>query len=232
MLRSGTIEEIKAAASKGGGFAKSNIYYVQLPTLPGMSENAYVIGLLCSNIQLPSRQLSTVERNIGVDTNNIVYGYVNPSVNMTFRVLNDQNIREYFETWQSIALNDVGAADGLKEAAFPSEYMRDIQVYQLKQGVSYPVYEKNININLGPINFNTGIDFDLGTKLEKTYKWVLREAYPVSIQYEALSDGSQNTISEFQIEFQYRDWFGENLQSNSALQRGLAGLLGSVIANT
>ena len=64
MLKSGTIEELKSIVSKGRGFARTNLYYVYLPSFG--SENSYEYGVLCTSVQTPSRQLATVQRDIGV----------------------------------------------------------------------------------------------------------------------------------------------------------------------
>src|SRR6056300_540186 len=99
MLRSGTVEELKSIATSGRGFARTNLFYVYLPTLQ-KGNNAYDFGVLCTNVTLPSRQLSTVERVLHTTRQQVVHGFVNPNVTMTFRVLNNQKIRDYFEGWQ------------------------------------------------------------------------------------------------------------------------------------
>lgn len=226
MLRSGTVEELKALASKGRGFARTNLYYVYLPSI--MSQNsAYEHGVLCTSVTLPSRQLTTVERPLGVSQQVVAHGFVNPNINMTFRVLNDQNTREYFEKWQSLALKQYDDIEGRFELAYPDQYCKKVEIYQLEKGVSYPIYNKDVN--LGPINLS--FDIDLGTQLEKTYKWTLDRAYPVSITYETFSDGSQNEISQFNVEFAYHYWTGEKFDPKNKLKKALTGVLGSIAAN-
>lgn len=226
MLRSGTIEELKSIASKGRGFARNNLYYVYLPNIAN-STDAYEYGVLCTNVGLPSRQLTSVEREIGVTRQSVAYGFVNPSINMTFRVLNDQGVREYFENWQSLALQRYDDIEGRYESAYPDEYCRKIQVFQLEKGVSYPIYNKQID--LGPINFN--LDLDLGTNLEKNYVWTFDRAYPISITNESFTDGSNNEISTITVEFSYHYWEGTKLDPNNKLKNSLVGLAGAIASN-
>ena len=63
MLKLGTIDEFKSLVSEGKGFAKSNLYYVKFPTIAGI--NAYDLGLLCSSIDLPSRQMAFYRKTVG-----------------------------------------------------------------------------------------------------------------------------------------------------------------------
>ena len=146
MLKSGTIEELKSIVSKGRGLARTNLYYVYLPSLEHHS--SYELGVLCTNVTLPARQLTTVQRELGIVKQDVVYGFVNPNVSMTFRVLNDQSVREYFEEWQRLALEKYDDIEGRYESSYPDQYCKKVEIFQLEKGVSYPIYDKQIE--LGP----------------------------------------------------------------------------------
>lgn len=226
MLRSGTVEELKSIVSNGRGLARTNLYYVHLPSIQrGVS--TYEYGVLCSSVTLPSRQLSSVQRELGIVKQDVAYGFINPNVSMTFRVLNDQGARDYFETWQQFAVNRYDDVEGRYAAAYPDEYCKNIEIYQLEKGVSYPIVNKDVS--LGPINLS--FDLDTGTNFEKNYKWTLDRAYPISVTHETFSDASTNEISQITVEFSYQHWQGEALSSNNKLKRILSGVLGSVAAN-
>lgn len=226
MLRSGTVEELKAIVTNGRGLARTNLYYVHLPSIQrGVS--SYEYGVLCTSVSLPSRQLSTVQREIGIVKQDVAYGFVNPSVNMTFRVLNDQGAREYFEAWQRFAVSRYDDVEGRYTAAYPDDYCKKIEIFQLEKGVSYPVYNKDVS--LGPINLS--FDLDIGTQLEKNYRWTLDRAFPINVTNETFTDASSNEISQFTVEFSYHYWEGEKIQPNNKLKRALAGVLGAVAAN-
>lgn len=223
-----TIDQFKSAVGKGNGFARTNLYSVLLPSF-GKTDDARNLSLFCSSVNLPSRQLSTVERQIGVDTQQVAYGYVNPNVSMTFRVLNDQSTREYFENWQRTVLG-LGEQDGEAVVNYADDYCFPVHIYQLKKGTSLPVLDRDFNVGLGPINVNLNVDLDIGTSGVATYHWILERAYPVSITNESLSDGSQNEISEITIEFAYKKWKGEKLD-NKTLGDTTAGKILRVLNN-
>lgn len=225
MLKSGTIEELKSIVSKGRGFARTNLYYVYLPSFG--SENSYEYGVLCTSVQTPSRQLATVQRDIGVSKQDVVYGYVNPSVAMTFRVLNDQGAREYFEKWQRKALRQYDDIEGRYESNYADEYCKKVEIYQLEKGVSFPIYDKQIE--LGPINLN--FDIDIGTSFEKNYKWTLDRAFPINVTNETFTDASSNEISTISVEFSYHFWEGTKLNTKNRKGNAVAGILGSIASN-
>lgn len=226
MLRSGSVEELKSIVTKGRGLARTNLYYVYLPSIK-REQAAYEHGVLCTSVSLPSRQLSTVPRELGIVKQDVVYGFVNPSVSMTFRVLNDQGTREYFETWQRAAIGQYDDIEGRYEASYPDSYCKKIEIYQLEKGVSFPLYNKDIS--LGPINLS--FDIDLGTQLEKNYRWTLDRAFPINVTNETFSDAAQNEISQFTVEFSYQYWVGEKLEPKNKIKNALTTVLGSVVAN-
>ena len=224
MFRPGTIDEFKAAVSSGKGFAKGNLFHVQLPSL-GFADTK-TVALLCTSVTLPARQLSTVQREMGIDVQNIAYGFVNPNVSMTFRVLNDQKIREYFEYWQGQVVQPYGA-EGRYLVNYADNYMFPLHIYQLEKGISFPVKNKQFDKELGPININVDFDLDLEIAGKANYHWVLDRAYPLSIQYETLSDGAANQISEFTVEFTYKSWSSEKIT-----KRGQVGATASIDVTT
>jgi hypothetical protein len=233
MLKQGTIEELKSLVAKGDGFAHTNLYYVLFPrdVIVG-DQDPYVHGVLCTSVTLPSKQLMTVNREIGMIRQEVVHGFVEPNVSMTFRILNDQSTRKYFDAWQKRALaaypNEEDALEGRFEVNYPSEYMRQIKIFQLKKGISFPVFNKFADKDLGPINLVFDLDLDIGTKLSTTYEWTLDRAYPVSITNETLTDGAQNEISTITVEFSFEKWRGRKFESDDATAKKLAKLVGTI----
>jgi|SRR6056300_164085 len=213
MFRPGTIEEFKSAVSKGKGFAKTNLFHVQLPSLG--KGNPKQMGFLCTNISLPSRSLLTVERRIGIDLQNVAYGFQNPPVSMTFRVLNDQQTRNYFEYWQENIVRANGS-EGRYIVNYADNYCYPVHIYQLERGTSFPVLNKNVDFNLGPININLDFDLDAGVSGKANYHWILDRAYPTGYTSETLSDG-EGSVSEITIEFTYKSWKGEKINRKGEL---------------
>jgi len=205
MLKLGTIDEIKSSISEGRGFTKSNLFYVKFPTIQGVT--AYDVGLLTTDVGLPTRQLASIDRDVGVDKQPVVYGYTNPSVQMVFRILNNQKVRNYFEAWQQYILPQYADGESRYEARFPDRYVQPIHIYQLERGKSFPLFNKNIDKRIGPININLDLDVDVTTAPVANYHWVLDRAYPISQTASNLSDG-EGEISTLTIDFAYKSWRG------------------------
>lgn len=208
MLKLGTIDEFKSLVTEGKGFAKQNLYYVKFPTVAGI--NAYDLGLLCSRISLPERQLATVEREMGITTQKVVHGFINPDVNMTFRVLNDQKVRNYFESWQQYILPQYSDEGERYEVRYPDQYVAPIHIYQMERGKSFPLFNRQFDKKLGPINLNIDIDVDAGVSEIANYHWMLDRAYPLTVSHGELSEGA-NEISEINVNFAYRNYESEPL---------------------
>lgn len=211
MLRDGSIEEFKANVSQGGGFAKPNLYYVQLPTIAGISP--YNIGLLTQEVDLPTRQLTTVERNIGIVKQQVSYGYVNQGIAMTFRVLNNHGVREYFENWHRYVLGEYGSNEGHYGARYANEYVKTITIYQLERGVSFPFFSKQFDKKIGPFNINLDIDIDIKKSGFAKYRWDITRAFPLSVTHGALGD-VETGISTLQVAFEYKDFKGRKMDTN------------------
>lgn len=214
MLKLGTIDEFKSVVQEGGGVAKGNLFFVKFPTIQGIT--AYDLGLLCNDVALPTRQMNAIERDIGVIKQQVVYGFTNPSVSMTFRVLNDQKVREYFERWQQYILPTYDEGEARLEARFPDQYVAPIHIYQLKRAQSFPLFSKQFDVKLGPINLNLDIDLDIGQVAPlSTYHWHLDRAYPISQAASNLSD-AEGDISTLTIEFAYKSWRSEKLDGKQS----------------
>lgn len=205
MAKIDTIDDLKARVSEGRGFAQPNLYYVVLP-----SDNNRQISFFAKSVTLPSRSLLTVQREIGTDLRNVAYGYQNANVNMTFRVLNDQKTRQYFEDWQNSAVQRYSDLENHVSIAFPDTYMRNIKIYQLERGLAQRLLSGDGRIKFGPINVDVQGSLDLKASGRIIYEWELRYAYPVSFSQETLSDDSKGEVSEISVEFTYRNWTGKS----------------------
>lgn len=170
-----SIDQLKGEISRGGGVAKSNLYRVILPVIPAIYLNQtgldvtypQSLNVLCKNVSMPGRQLTTVDRTIGVETQKIAYGYVNDDVNLTFVGLNNYVVRKYFEDWQFIAMNK-----DTNEVRYKRDYSAPVTIEQLdsKHRVMYsiqlesafPVSILNIdfsNDNSQPVDINVTLAY-------------------------------------------------------------------------
>src|SRR6056300_370708 len=98
-----SIEDFKGVVAAKGGIARSNLFLVTLPSLPGATTRE--LNILCKDLQLPGRQIMTQERQIGMKTIKTPYGFAVDDVSMTFHVMNDWGVKTYFEVWQALAVN-------------------------------------------------------------------------------------------------------------------------------
>lgn len=233
-----SIDKFKGLVSSKGGIARTNIFRVTLPALPGASTRE--IDLLCKNVNLPGRQIMTNERMIGTKVERIPYGHTRSDVSMTFHVLNDYGIRNYFETWQNRAVNQNTFEVGYQKGA--DGYAFDIKIEQLKHGVGFPVYSTPLGIpklptilqnrlpKVGPFDLAQGeLDLNFITKENVVYSCKLIAAFPTSMSDIQLSN-DQDGLVELNVTLSYTNWISETpgVQSSGA-NIGLT--LGTLAAN-
>jgi len=186
-----SIEEFKSLVTNKNGLARSNLYRIKLPALPGASSRE--VNLLCKNVELPGRQILTNPRVIGIRRENVPYGYAVNDVNMTFTLLNDYGIKNYFETWQSRAVNQTQYEVGYRE-----DYGFNIQIEQLEKGLgNVPFFSTNI----GFVNF--ALNFFVGAPA--VYTCTLIKAFPTTMNSISLSNDLDG-LSELTVTLSYIDW--------------------------
>ncbi len=204
-----SINEIKALASRKGGFAQSSQFLVKLPDI-GFYDTRD-LNILCKSVSLPGRQILTSDRTIGVKQTKVAYGFAAGPVSMTFNVLNDYGLKEYFELWQNRIVNNGNFAP-----AYKNTYAKNIQVLQLKKGVGF-----DTDLQLGPFR----LDIDLFKSANVVYECTLLNAFPTSMVDIALSN--EGGLVELTIEFEYDNWKSARFY-NDASTRNLR-LLGTLI---
>lgn len=188
------IDEFKSLVSAKQGIARSNLFRVILPALPGASSRE--VNLLCKNVTLPGRQIITSERRIGVKTEKIPYGFLIDDVSMTFHLLNDYGIKNYFETWQSLAMNQNTYEIGYQRG--PGGYSCNIQIQQLEKGIgSIPFFSTNI----GFVNFS----LNLFANVRPVYTCTLIDAFPTTMNNISLNN-EMDGLSELTVQLSYTDW--------------------------
>jgi len=208
-MRIPNVDDLKSRITEGKGFANPALYYVVLPTRNLTGQQKQNVEFFCRSVQLPTRNLLTVQRDVHGDRDMVAYGYANPPVSMTFRVLNDQLTRSYIENWQNSIIgryNDAG--EGHISVAYPDDYMQQIQIFQLDRGRAFPGIDVNKNKDLGIINTNLSASVDITQTGRVVHRWDLYRAYPTSYTQEQLSDDKRGAISEITVEFTYKNWTG------------------------
>lgn len=199
-----TIEDIKALANTKLGFARPNKFLVTMPTVGvgggllagligafsggGGGASPRELNILCSNATMPAKQILTNDRRIGMEFQKIAYGYAVDDVSMTFYLMNDYGIKDYFDSWRSTILDEVGQASNYK-----NEYAKTVTIHQLRQPL------KGFSKQLGPIRFNAGIGGG------SVYSVDLLEAFPISSSAIELNNDLDGLV-QLTVTFAYTNW--------------------------
>lgn len=224
------IDDFKSQVGKGGGFAMGNLFKIFLPPLKG---DAREMNLLCKAASLPGRQITSIDKPMGIQNTKIAYGYAVDDVTLTFHCLNDMKIREYFETWQNLAINQETL-----EVGYFNEYTHPVIIQHIKKGTSFPIKKKKLFDSgklpssianrlprLGPLDLAQGeIDLNAVFGDDITYTLLLDKAYPTTMNAIELSDDGQ--LLEVTVQLSYKNWKSRKGDSvGNDFVQGLAGEL-------
>ena len=207
-----SIEEFKGLVSNGGGMARANLFNIYLPALDG---NTRSLSMLCKAAALPGKQMMSQDVQMGMNTRKIANGFATTDVSLTFYVLNDYAIRDYFENWQKLVVSDS------YEVGYYNDYTKSVTIENVQKRMSTSLYKKKLfnnseisqallgeldNTSIGPFNLLTGeLDLQVGGKNHTTYKVELLEAYPTTIGELTLSSEADG-LMELTVELSYRDY--------------------------
>ena len=199
-----TIEDLKALVNTKLGFARPNKFLVTLPTVGvGGGLLAGIIGafsgigggasprelnILCSNVTMPGKQILTNDRRIGMEFQKVAYGYAVDDVTMTFYLMNDYGVKDYFDSWRSTILDEEG-----QESNYKNEYAKTVTIHQLRQPL------KGFSKQLGPIRFNAGLGGG------SVYSVNLIEAFPIAASAIELNNDLDGLV-QLQVTFVYTNW--------------------------
>lgn len=124
-----SVENLKSKIGSLGGIAKSNRYQIVVPSLDGQGATLEIMDHLCKRMNLPGKQVLSVDRNIGTSFQKVAYGYASEDVNMSFLLTGDMTAKRYFEQWQQDAVNTTD--DTYHSPGYKINYARDVLIYQL-----------------------------------------------------------------------------------------------------
>jgi len=214
-----TIDDLKALISQKGGVARTNVFAVSLPPIAGLRSRE--LNLLCSNVNLPGRQIMTQERDIGLITQKVANNQAYDDVSLTFRCLNDYGIREYFEAWQNKCIDQASL-----EVGYLNEYAFNIKIHQLARGFGAPTYQTPFGLPRLPPMANAVIDTFLGGTLlggainalqgeidlgfigqaDTVYSCELIQAFPTTMSQIELSDAGMDGVVNLNVQLSYKNW--------------------------
>tara|TARA_A100001011_G_scaffold338398_1_gene369205 strand:- start:37 stop:675 length:639 start_codon:yes stop_codon:yes gene_type:complete len=197
-----SIDTIKAAISSGGGIAKSNNFLVELPNIGGSMRT---MNILCNGVNMPGKQITTLDRRIGMEFEKIAYGYAVDDVNMSFNMPNSYLPKKYFDNWRSIIIDE-----NRQVAAYKNSYSRSIKIHQLRNSLPSNAF----NIQVGPVGIKVpGVNDILNTFASRkdinvstsAYTVELIEAFPVQMSPIQFSNEADQ-MAQFNVSIAYTRW--------------------------
>ena len=203
-----SVDELKALANTKLGFARPNRFLVTFPTsfggsggilgsvlgllnIGGGGASGRELNILCSNTTLPAKVTLTNERRIGMEFQKVAYGYAVDDISMTFYLMNDYGVKEYFDAWRNTAIPEEGG--NAFTSNYKSTYAKSITVHQLRQPL------KGFSRQVGPIRFGLGIGGG------SVYSGELLEAFPVATSAIELNNELDGLV-QLTVTFAYTNW--------------------------
>jgi len=184
-----TLRTISGFKSKlAGGGARSNLFEVQIPTLPDAVKAGWAaedFSFLCKTAALPASNIGSVDipfrgRTLKVAGDRTFDPW-------TITIINDENfkLRTAFEQWA----NHINKLENATGATNPGSYMVDAYVHQLGRGASRFSTNNTSNPTLNSL---------------RTYKFY--SIFPTNVSQIDLSYDTSDTIEEYTVEFQVQWW--------------------------
>ena len=184
------IDQLKGMASKSRGFASANQFLVQLPSLGKYDTRD--LNILCTNVNMPGRQIMTQERIIGPKARKMPTGFASDDVSMTFHVMNDYLIKEYFEEWQNEVINQ-----NTFEIGYANKFCKQVRIQQLKKGMAFDFPIDKI--------FGLNIDLDIRTRASIVYECTLKDAFPTTMTAIDFNN-EQDGLVRLAVQLSYTNW--------------------------
>ena len=232
------IDQFKGQVSSGGGFALPTLFKVTLPSIGGI--NSQDLNMICKGVNLPGRQITSTDYQVGTPTSKVATGYLTPDITLTFYVLNDHKVTRYFDQWQKLAHDQEGYTVG-----YFVDYGQNVTIEQLQKGTGFSLFKKQLGFmdkvpqsiknrlpDLGILDLSQGeIDISLGSSGNTVRKVKLHKAYPTSVNDIQLGNDLASQITELTVQLSYRDWEDQEADGSSGGLGDaiLGGILGSVL---
>jgi hypothetical protein len=150
---SSSINDFKSAILRNKGFAKANRFMVEITSVPGLSGSTRDLNFLCETVNLPGKQITTLEYDNGTRRSvKIPTGYIDDDVTMVFNLTNNYFVKTAIDAWMQRIINI-----NSYRLAYDTAYKRDIKISQLDENNSI-VYTYTL-YSAYPITLNS-IDLD------------------------------------------------------------------------
>lgn len=196
-----SIENLLGTIAGKDGIALPNIYRVYLPSFSYLGPRE--MDVLCTSVNLPGRQIMTVDKKIGTIFEKVAYDQAYDDINMSFLMLNDYGARKYFETWQNLAIDQDSYTVGYK-----NDYARTVKIQQLKKGIDIkaPSLLRSVAGRFGDqILDNLDIGVNIGSK-DVIYECELIDAFPTTMDMVQLGNDLNDQVLQLNVQLSYKNW--------------------------
>ena len=157
--------------------------------------NSVELNTLCKGASLPGKQILTADRRVGMVNEKVAYGYAVSDISLTFNMLNDYGVKNYFDKWLSLIVED-GYRNGelaSQVVKYKDSYAKPITIHQ----VSKP--QIGFSANLGPISGNIGLGGG------SVYSVLLVKAFPTTVN-EITFTNDLDGIVELTVSLSFTNW--------------------------
>lgn len=170
------IDALKSTIGKKGGLAKANRFNViftpptqsllnlnpevlvgsllsgNTPSVKNLISDPRDISLLCEQVTLPSRSMSTLDYMADKQSNKFPYTNIDGDVNMTFILTNDMYIKSMFDAWSSSIIDvdnyNLGYKDDFStDIVIQTLNEKNVPTYGVKLEKAYPIDIALVSLN-------------------------------------------------------------------------------------
>lgn len=200
-----TLRTITGFKSKlAGGGARSNLFEVQIPTLPASVTgwDAETFSFLCKTAALPASNIGSVDIPFRGRTLKVAGDRTFDPWTVT--IINDENfkLRIAFEQWA----NQINKLENATGTTNPATYMQNAFVHQLGRGA-----------NIGRESKTNDSASANGATIPPLRSYKFYDIFPTSVGQIDLSYDSADEIETYTVEFQVQYWTaGESTGGNGA----------------
>lgn len=144
-------DDFRASVEKGRGLASNNRYRVFLPSTAefilasgeryfnSTAENTLAtsgdLNFYCTAARIPGKNITTIDRQIGLEQVKVANGYTFGDVSLTFYLTQDYAAKRYFELWSECIMTPTPPYT----IGFHNNYAKSVTIEQLDR-VGDPIY--------------------------------------------------------------------------------------------
>ena len=223
----GAINNFQASMARAKGFARLSRYEVILHppaglVLPGGPAYSNDISLFCDSIMMPGHDLNTSAVKFGteVETQMVTSHKYEGTIDATFYLDHNLDLKEYFDAWQEQAVStDRNAVSYYKTNEGVHNYVGSMEIHQLSSSV--PMTDTTYHYGQSEIEGSQYKDAPVDrfghelpiSKTQKRYHETVRtysievdEVFPETIAGIEYAYATVDEVAKLSVSFQYRKW--------------------------